>query len=327
MSIMSVMSHDAMNVDRNKPQQVAHESMLEFERIMKKASHGYCHSCREVSLNIAVDSSSLCKNCRKTDAINYVKEHLQPVWVDRMGNTIFTRPDVITNLRLAEIMLIQQASPYVPVQYINFGTFGLKGHVCMFPQDINEIVQVLPRLPSQVKMLRMVHTYQDSVGGTHNKIFTVRRQAVLDALRWLKQHNLLYRSIRICEENLQWMGDKDEADFPAVIVQDASSVDNSDKRSKVSHSTANCTIFQLSLILIHVYYRRTTTWGQLLLNALTPDLHKARRTCLPSLRSVKLTYHLLARQIRRSRRHCRTRAIELTPPRAHSSGRLSAKLP
>ena len=203
-STVSVFSNASKSAQKTESQQTAHLAILEFERSMKNLSHGYCHNCREVSLNSGVNKEkNLCKKCRKKDAINYLEQNLQPVYYDGMKNPIYNLPEEITGLRMAEVMLIQQASPYVPVQHINNGTFGLKGHVCMFSQDISEIVTVLPRLPCQVKMVRMVHTYKDSIGSTHNKIFTVRRKAVVSALKWLQKHNPLYRNIVIRLDNLQ----------------------------------------------------------------------------------------------------------------------------
>jgi hypothetical protein len=42
------------------------------------------------------------------------------------------------------------------------------------------------------------------------KSLRVNRRNVLDALFWLKRHNLLYSDITIVESNLDWMQGEDE---------------------------------------------------------------------------------------------------------------------
>jgi hypothetical protein len=117
-------------------------------------------------------------------------------------------------LRLAEKMLLQLVSPFVPQQYINHGTFGLKGHVCCFPQAVSEVFTVLPRLPKNVKIIKLVRRVTSTVGGpTTERSFQVRRDVVMRALMWLKAHNRLYRDVLVAPERLAWMNGQDEADI------------------------------------------------------------------------------------------------------------------
>ncbi len=71
-------------------------------------------------------------------------------------------------------MLIQRASFFIPLHHIKNGTFGIKGHVCTFPQNITDICKELPRLPSDVTIVKVVHTYQQELGDEYSKkIFKV----------------------------------------------------------------------------------------------------------------------------------------------------------
>ena len=123
-------------------------------------------------------------------------------------------------MRLAENMLLQLVSPFVPQQYINNGTFGIKGHVCCFPQDIGEVATVLPRLPSNIKMIKLVRQVTTAVGGPKtDKTFNVRRYETLRALLWLKRHNVLYQDVQVGFNHLEWIGDADEGDITPHIQE------------------------------------------------------------------------------------------------------------
>jgi len=47
-----------------------------------------------------------------------------------------------------------------------------------------------------------------------NKVFTVNKDRVLQALYWLKQYNEAYHDISINETNLSWMNGKPDAILP-----------------------------------------------------------------------------------------------------------------
>ena len=151
--------------------------------------------------------------------INPIYNNQLPVWYDN-GVPQFHIPVQLSCLRLAEKMLLQLVSPFVPQQYINNGTFGLKGHVCCFPQDIGEVAKVLPRLPSDVKMIKLVRQVTTAVGGPRtNKSFSVRRKETLEALLWLKDHNVLYKDVTIDCSQLNWMQSEDETDISPHIQE------------------------------------------------------------------------------------------------------------
>ena len=189
----------------------------------------FCHQCHQASILLKIKDNK-CKACRKKDAIHPLQEKLLLVWFKVVGGRQvpqFHQPKVIADLTLAELMCIQMASPFVPQQYINKGTFGLKGHVCCFPQDITEIYTVLPRLPSQIKIVKLVRCVISTVGGgVSDKTFSVNRQQVLDALYWLKEHNALYRDVTVKEENLDWMGENQTASLGHEFASNTSKDDN-----------------------------------------------------------------------------------------------------
>ena len=79
-----------------------------------------------------------------------------PTWTDKHGIKHLTVPKELSDLREGEKLLIQQVSPYIPLQHLQKGTYGCKGHVCSFPQTIHNICTVLPRLPSDITIVNIV---------------------------------------------------------------------------------------------------------------------------------------------------------------------------
>jgi hypothetical protein len=77
-------------------------------------------------------------------------------------------------------------SQYVPFVHIKNGTLGIKGHVCSFPQRVQDLHTILPRLPSSATFVKMVRNFKGEEGNFGVKSFTVRQAAVLCALNWLK---------------------------------------------------------------------------------------------------------------------------------------------
>ena len=68
-----------------------------------------------------------------------------------------------------------------------------------FPQEINKPSQILPRLPKDIKTLKV------RKGGKYDtsKEFTVRRFKVQSALLWLKQNNPVYSDIIFSQDRLE----------------------------------------------------------------------------------------------------------------------------
>lgn len=105
-------------------------------------------------------------------------------------------------------MLIQRISPFVPLHHIKRGTFGLRGHVCAFEQDLNEFLQRLPRTRDDTSLLKVVQSIKAEIGNgdaSTSKCFRVRKLKVKTALQWLKTNNPLYSDIIISMDALDWI--------------------------------------------------------------------------------------------------------------------------
>ena len=90
------------------------------------------------------NKQGVCSESSKYKDVNYYqKQKWLPIWYEG-DQPRFHVPEEFSSLTIAEKMLIQLASPFIPLQHIKNGTFGLTGHVCCFKQDIEEFVNTLP---------------------------------------------------------------------------------------------------------------------------------------------------------------------------------------
>ena len=218
----------------SKDEQITLEATFRFEVSQYKVKNRRCKTCHGVFLDNQFDtvSGKQCRSCSKVGNRYSASNNVQPIWYDEYGEVQWHVPDELKGLRIGEQMLIQRYSPYVPLVHIKNGTFGCTGHVCCFPQDLGEVCHVFPRLPTDVKVVKMVRHYIDGEGDEETQIYKVRREKVLTALHWLKKHHKEYANdpdLVIDECNLDWMGNKQEADLKGLISLEATTEKASDE--------------------------------------------------------------------------------------------------
>ena len=209
---------------------------MDFEKRCHSLKHSKCSVCHRVSLLLQVNRSGVCNFCVRKKAHKVDSPFNLPIWRDLQGVVQYTLPKELIGLRIGEQMMIQRLSLYVPIQYLRFGQLCCSGHVCAFPQDIQEVCSILPRLPKQVTRVRVIKKFcLNNTAETATKSFIIRKDRVLNALRWLKLYNLEYSDILIDEHNLDWMGGANESELPIegdsidknLLFQDDLSGDNS----------------------------------------------------------------------------------------------------
>ena len=187
---------------------------------MKTLKHGRCDLCLSVSLTLTVITMrgtglNRCKRCvakKRTTSPEWL-----PIWLNPDGVPQHHVPTELSALTEGEKLLIQQISPYIPMQHLHKGAYGSKGHVCSFPQSVDEVCTILPRLPENVNAISVVKHFKSKDDSPGSLVFRIRKNKVLEALHWLKRYNKVYRDIEIHEGNLGWMGDKEEMDLDVAV--------------------------------------------------------------------------------------------------------------
>jgi len=108
-------------------------------------------------------------------------------------------PEILSDMSDAEQMLIARLAPTVHVQLLKHGGIASKGHCIAFPQAVQELATILPRLLAEVDIIRVRRQGKD---GTH-KDFWVRRHRVEGALCWLKDNHPAYGNVVIDGARIQ----------------------------------------------------------------------------------------------------------------------------
>ena len=217
------------------PDVVFDKATQEFEKQCSKISHSTCFICKSVSLSISLiikKDSFICKLCNTKHSYDKKDPYLLPAWIDKNNDKVhFELPNELLKLTEAEKLLIQRSSTYIPLVHMSKGQLGLHGHVCSFPQNVQDIVDVLPRLPEDITIVKVIRKTNDTEGNINIRSFRVRRKKVLDALFWLQKHNTEYNDIVIKPDRLDWIpNDLNEADLPVANTNSADVIEISNDK-------------------------------------------------------------------------------------------------
>ena len=164
-------------------------------------------------------NKKLCTTCHRSKLNQEDMDKYLPVWYDKKGKVQYQLSLQLQGLHEGEKLMLQQVSPYVPLIHLKDCQIGSRGHVCSFVQEISEICTVLPRLPDDIQFVKVVKQFHKEGGEIGSKTFTIRKKAVLDALKWLKEYNIDYKDIEIKESNLDWIEDGVSQELPPSIIQ------------------------------------------------------------------------------------------------------------
>ncbi|GFH43542.1 hypothetical protein CTEN210_00015 [Chaetoceros tenuissimus] len=193
--------------------------MIAFEARNLSIDQHKCSVCKGafISNKFNGGETKKCSDCRKNNRDKEKCFRMFPVWYDddeikedKYKEAHYELPEELRDLTVTEKMLIQTQSFLIPCIHIGKGKFGLCGHTVMFKRDIASICLQLPRSELDYIEIKRLSVNKDQ---QTFDTFKVRRKKVIAALNWLKKHNRFYRDITIVEENLNWMGDKEEAQF------------------------------------------------------------------------------------------------------------------
>jgi hypothetical protein len=207
------------------------KQVMEFEREMFNLHFNHCKICFRRKLSLPVNKAGICIRCaqEKKGRNKFNDENAAlPTWIDKSGRKRYDIPKVLLDLNLAEKLLIQQVSPFIPVIHIKDGSMGSRGHVVSFYQDITNICKVFPRLPSEVTIVKVVRSSLTKNGDAIEKAFSVNKEKVLKSLEWLKEHNILYSNITIDKTRFDWMQGKEQCNLNNIIEIDSPITEDDD---------------------------------------------------------------------------------------------------
>jgi len=213
------------NNKRNVTELKVFETIKLFETKNEMLFHKQCDVCFSRSITIRTEKhkgKNVCSSCKNLNLLDKHPKHFLPIWIDSAGITQYFQPHCLSCLREAEKLLISLVAVYIPLHHLKQGQLGFQGHVCCFQQDIQYICTELPRLPKDIKVIRVIKKFKNSDEKTNCRSFMVRKKQVLDALEWLQKHNHVYQHLKVTinPKNLNWMKNKEECELPCIIHEE-----------------------------------------------------------------------------------------------------------
>lgn len=218
---------------------------LETESMWKDLQLSVCHICQSCTLATmkkkkfpigeegALKAFSVCNSCDTDDNKYSVENLVTPYWINDDGNKCTDVPLELQSLTFAEKQLIALATSHMNLVHLKNGTLGSTGHVVALEQNITNVAVELPRLPTDINIIKVVRRGMSKDQQVYEKMFKVNKDRVLKALYWLVKYNTLYKdyNIIINENNLSWMGNKKIATLPVkdtVVVGETIEYDDGD---------------------------------------------------------------------------------------------------
>ncbi|KAK3083478.1 hypothetical protein FSP39_023709 [Pinctada imbricata] len=134
-------------------------------------------------------------------------------------------PDELKEMSVVEQQLICRLSPAIHVHMLGHVGIAANGHCVTFPQNVNEPAKILPKLPTDIDVLRVTRKGKNNT----SKDFRCRRHKIQNALEWLKQHNPAYSDIIISEANLSVLPADGELIVNCLNVDSENISEHSDK--------------------------------------------------------------------------------------------------
>ena len=139
------------------------------------------------------------------------------------------QPDILKQLSQCEQRLLSRIMPFVKIFKFDgqFGQYGFRGQAVLFAQDIFEISDKLPdMLPRSSSNAGIVIVTEHLVDLNIIREFSISREKVYDALKWLIHNNPLYKDVKIDKnvrmnvEDLARVFEKPQQQLNEVINQE-----------------------------------------------------------------------------------------------------------
>ena len=144
-------------------------------------------------------SQWICHSCDRT-----LKRGTLPVQAKANGFQLDLIPPELDGLNELEIRLISLRIPFMKMVALPSGRQqSIHGPAVNVPSNVDNVCEVLPRLPSQTELIPLKLKRRLCYKG-HYMYNYVRPAVVLTALRWLKSNNPLYANVII---NNNWLSD------------------------------------------------------------------------------------------------------------------------
>ena len=177
------------------------------------------------------DSSWICNTCHGT-----MNRGQMPAQAWANGLQLSDPPEELRDLKPLELRLISQRIPFMKMIGLPKGQQkAIHGPAINVPTKLDSVCSLLPRLPTDAQILPMKLKRKLMYKG-HYLYDYIRPQKVIGALRWLKQHNPLYKDITICEDWEAHWQEEDQDLWEALINQNPDDTTDMDTDPPITYT-------------------------------------------------------------------------------------------
>ena len=195
------------------------ERALAFERLTVEVPIGARAECKEARLSAIYSDSKdgwvIAPVARKISTAFTERNNALPTWRDADGLARYEIPVALTDLTLAGALLILWLSVTATIQHPAHGGVASTGHVASPPKPIDPISAVRPRLPDETIIVSVRRGETEGLTRKKNMLYYERREKVLDAMRWMREHIPYYADVVVGPSRLATLVEGSE--IPGVI--------------------------------------------------------------------------------------------------------------
>ena len=214
---------NVQGVNMNNSEERMKACLQHFEKGLEEIKMEHCPECDEDWFNMGMqqyEGRTMCSKCLKE-----IKKNAQKIGRRVCSRSVANDMDPgpvppghqLHGLTPLEQRLIARVVTYVQVRRMPKGSIGYSGHSIHFKQDIEPMAQTMSRgppygegkLPRKLKDAGycLVRKTGNEKNSFKHKDFRVRRDRVLNALRWLKANNDFYEDIEIDHASIRELPD------------------------------------------------------------------------------------------------------------------------
>ena len=168
------------------------EAGKSFHQELKNIQWGMCRVCLEQWPELEIGPrNGKCQRCASERLPTGIPQTFS------LENDMYPgrQPECLKVLNSVETAAISLICPVISIYRLRYGATGMKGHSISFHQDIESIINVLPRTPEDLPFIVIKAPHQEIP-------LKANRFHILHALQFLKQNNPEYSDITIDEDRL-----------------------------------------------------------------------------------------------------------------------------
>ena len=197
---------------------LSHRVALKFEvendvaKVISAAKDMVARGLREhIVTGIITENEFICNRCK--NALRAKKPRM-PDQACANGLVLYLIPDELANMFPIERRLLSFRIPFITLIVIRRygGHYKINGPLLNVPATLDQIATILPQMPGELQ-LHPIKLKRKLEYKSHYMYDMVRKDKVIGAIMWLKEHNKHYESVPV---DTTWLDNEIENDVPIL---------------------------------------------------------------------------------------------------------------